>query len=45
MEKMKHWEERKCYKCQKQFIRWIIEVLNQEYNGNIALFKEKINSL
>ena len=28
-----------------KFMKWVIEVANQEYNGNIALFKEKIKSL
>lgn len=26
-----------------QFVRWFLEVLNQEYSGDIKMFKDKIN--
>jgi hypothetical protein len=28
-----------------KFMKWVIEVANQEYGGNLKLFQEKIKSL
>jgi len=28
-----------------EFMKWVIEVANQEYGGNLKLFQEKIKSL